>query len=327
VDVELYVQDAPPLLDVIGELPEPRIAELDALLREVEGLRSSLRRDLGLAATAAEAGEDDLAGWLLLGEDGEIRSFQERALGHLARLETSETSETAEIPAHSNPDEAAAVVVPAPRRYRRMMPAAPLVAACAAVFGFLTGVVPTPTSSPGNTNNVAFDESFAKFSDLALNGASDRRIREAAEQFHADLAPLVADAQTNPAAAAKALALLEHERSVLASTAPNSAALQAVLRQADILVRRLQASMPKKPLHRIITVPAPQQKPGPSQRPSNTKSSPTPKASPNAFTSPGPSPWASPSPKASPSSRSSASPSPAPSNPLGGNPAKGPVNG
>lgn len=89
--VELVVQDAPPLRDIADDLPEPRIPGLDALLREVDALRSTMRRDLSLAATAAENGADDLAGWLLLGEGGQVRAFEDRALAHLSALDAKST--------------------------------------------------------------------------------------------------------------------------------------------------------------------------------------------------------------------------------------------
>lgn len=308
VDVELYVQDAAPLLEVLGDLREPRIADLDALLREVDDLRGTMRRDLTLAATAVESGDDDLAGWLLLGENGTVRSFEERALAHLSDLEAREAA------LHETPDQVIPVPVTAPRRLRRMMPAAPLVAACAALFGFLTGAVPgmgSPPSSP-STSNVALD-SYAELADLASRGASDHRITEAAMKFHRDLAPLVTAGTPDPAAIEKAIALLQSERAVIASGS-DSPALLAVLRQADALVARLRASLPRKSTRPLIVVPAaPQQ-----QRSAAPKSSPTPKAS------PAPAPSSSPvaSPKPSTTSSTSPTPSSSPSNPLPSTPLK-----
>jgi hypothetical protein len=294
-DIEIVVDDAPPLLEVIDELPEPRIAELDALLREVDTLRATLRRDLTLAATAVEAGADDLAGWLLLGQDGEVRAFEERALSHLSALEAEDDGLEAVAPA----------LIPAPRRFARLMPAAPLVAAAAALVGFLTGAIPgagLPTTSP-QTSNAA--QSYAQLTALAANGASPSRISEAAEKFHSDLAPLVATASTDPAAAQRAIDLLQSERAVIAGEA-DSPALRAVLAQADLLVRKLRARLPRT----TVVVPA-----GPNTN-SGTKASTAPKstASPKASTSPSPSPK--PSPKPSPSASpkaSSATPSSSPS--------------
>ena len=303
VDVDLQpelVQDAPPLREVIGDLPEPRISELDALLRDVDELRSTMRRDLSLAATAAQAGETDLAGWLLLGDDGRIRTFEERALAHLHELEAGEAL-----------DEAPAV--PVQRRRRRLLPAAPMVAACAALFGFLTGSVPGVSGSveSPSTSNVALD-SYARLTTLAANGGSDDSITAAAEQFHADLAPLVAAASTDPIAAEKALALLRSERAVFASGV-DSPALRAVLRQADILVARLQASLPRKPLRHTVVLPAPQQQSQPTSSPA-PKASATPKPSPTASPAP--------SPKATPTASAKPSPAPSSSNPLPGSPFK-----
>ncbi|MDT7549132.1 MAG: hypothetical protein QOE84_1526 [Actinomycetota bacterium] len=303
-DVEIYVQDAPPLLDVIDDLPEPRVAELDALLREVDGLRSTLRRDLTLAATAVEAGDNELAGWLLLGDGGEVRSFEDRALAHLSAMDNAPVDEPA----------ANVAPVPAPRRAARMMPAAPLVAAAAAIVGFLTGVVPgtggSPMTSP-RTANAALD-SYAHLTQLASHGASPSRLTAAAEKFHADLAPLVAAAGTNPAAAEKAIALLQSERAVIAGEA-DSPALQAVLAQADLLVQRLRATLPRHVVRPVVPVVPPQQAQQRHQSPGNRSTastkpsaSPSPKASPK----PSPSPSASSAPKPSPSPSSSGNPIP-----------------
>ena len=297
-DVELTVQDAPPLLDVIDELSEPRIAELHALLRDVDGLRTSLRRDLTLAATAVEAGADDFDNWLLLGDDGQVRTFEERALEHLQQLEAQEVAD--ELPPST--------AVPAPRRRRRMLPAAPMVAACAALFGFVTGSVPgLPTSHPAapHTSNVALN-SYARVTTLATSGASATSISQAAQQFHAELAPLVAQAGTNPAAAERAIALLNSERIVI-SAGPDSPALRAVLHQADLLVARLRAGLPHTPRVSVVVPQAP-------KKSTTTKSSPVPKPSPTPTTAPKPSP--SPSPAATPKP----TPSPSASNPLPGSP-------
>ena len=293
-DVEIFVADAPPLLDVIDELGEPRIAELDALLREVDNLRSTMRRDFALAATAAEAGADDLAGWLLLGEDGEVRAFEERALAHLSALET----------AMAGPD----VAVPAPRRRSsRMLPAAPLVAAAAAVFGFLTGVVPGTggTTSPGTSNPAL--QSYAQLTELASNGASASRISAAAARFHADLAPLVASGGNNPAATEKAIALLQSERAVIAGEA-DSPALRAVLAQADALVLRLQAALSRRTARQVLPL-------APVTQGDQRHASTAPKSSPAAKSSPSPSASPKPSPKP-PTSPAKPSPSPSSAGPI-----------
>jgi hypothetical protein len=309
---ELWVEDAPPLSEVMNDLPEPRIADLDALLREVDDLRGTLRRDLTLAATAVEAGADDLAGWVLLGEDGQVRQFEERALAHLRTLEQAD-SDVAPVARH--------------RRVRRMLPAAPLVAACAALFGFLGGGLPSGTNATSGTN-VALS-SYTKLTDLAISGASDRSITEAADQFHEDLAPLVAAARTNPAAAEKAIALLQGERAIIAPQA-DTPALQAVLRRAEALVAQLRASLPRKPARPLVLVPAaPHEDPRADQNDSRqSQQQPRTQASASASASPKPastatsSPSARPSasPSASPSARSSSSASPSSDSPLSQNP-------
>ena len=297
LDDDGLIQDAPPLLEVIDGLSAPRIPELDALLREVDKLRGTVRRDLSLAATAAAAGADDLAGWLLCNEGGEIRAFEQRALSHLGALEDHAAERVGAVSGRQ-------------RRARRMMPAAPLVAAAAAVIGVLTGIVPTTggaTTSP-KTSNAAL-QSYAHLTELATNGASPSRISAAAQRFHADLAPLVAAANSNPAAAEKAIALLQTERALIAGEA-DSPALRAVLAQADALVRRLRATLPRTPVRPLIPVaPAPSQ--NDARRPSAApKSSGQPASSPTAAprSTPSARPSASPGP-----SRGSAQPTPSPS--------------
>ena len=296
-DVEIYVADAPPLLDIADELPEPRIADLDALLREVDKLRSIMRRDLSLAATAVDAGADDLAGWILLGQDGEVRAFEERALAHLSALEAGE---------HDEDDAEVAASIPAQHRAGRMLPAASLVAAAAAIVGFLTGVVPGTggaTDTAPKTSNAAL--SYAQLAHLAASGADATDISEAAERFHADLAPLVAAAGSNPAAAENAIQLLQSERAVIAGQA-DSPALRAVLAQADLLVRRLRATLPRATQAGVPVAPVPERRAS-----APPKSSPAPKVSP------------SPSPKASP--KASASPSPSARATSSASPSDGPI--
>ncbi|GAC1444753.1 MAG: hypothetical protein NVSMB55_22200 [Mycobacteriales bacterium] len=311
-DVEIYVDDAQPLLEVIDDLPEPRIADLDALLREVDTLRSTMRRDLSLAATAAEAGEPDLAGWLLLGEGGAVRSFEARALSHLAKLGDIEAGPTPAL-------------IPG-RKAARMLPAAPFVAAAAAVVGFLTGVVPGAGSAAVNTpttSNAAM-QSYAQLTELASHGASASKITDAAEQFHAALAPLVASDGANPDATEKAIALLQSERAVIAGEG-DSAALRAVLAQADALVRTLEATLPGRRAARVVVPVAPvsnhgEQNAGPSR--TSPKPTPSPAVSPSAAPAASPTSSPTPSPSRTPSRRgASPSASPTGSGPLPHSPA------
>jgi hypothetical protein len=156
--------------------------------------------------------------------------------------------------------------------------------------------------SAPKTSNAAM--SYAQLAHLAASGANANDISEAAERFHADLAPLVADAGSNPDAAKRAIELLQSERAVIAGQA-DSPALRAVLAQADLLVRRLRATLPRptRPGVPVAPVPARHESAAP-------KSSPAPKVSPSP--SPKASPKASPSPTPSSRSSSSASPSDGP---------------
>ena len=123
---------------VAGAQTPARVPGLAALLGEVDRLRRDLRADLTLAATAAEAGEPALAAFLLHpaagGPSDRLNAFELRALAHLRQLEQDEDA------APLQP----AAVQPAPvrRQHRRWLPGTPLVAAAAALFGFLAGTGP-----------------------------------------------------------------------------------------------------------------------------------------------------------------------------------------
>ncbi|MCW2779504.1 MAG: hypothetical protein JWN17_3229, partial [Frankiales bacterium] len=82
-----------------GRPGAPRVAALDALLREIDGIRSSLETDLTLAAGAVEAGAPGLAASLLSGDRSDLAAFQDRALGHLAALEAAVEAAAAPAPA------------------------------------------------------------------------------------------------------------------------------------------------------------------------------------------------------------------------------------
>ncbi len=308
-DTEVWVFDAPPLLDVIDALPEPRIADLDALLRDVDQLRASLRRDLTLAATAAEAGETELARWLV-SQDQSVRTFESSALGRLDHLADQEQIDQQEAVAG--------------RRSRRMMTAAPFAAAAAFVFAFVGGVVPSSAPEPTNprTTNVAL-ASYEAFTQLALQGGSASDITAAAEKFHDDLGPLVDSPLTDPAAVNHAILLLQSERAVLLAGGDSSRELTQVLREADRLVARLRAGLSRRPLPVVAEpiIPQPDRR-EPEHKASSPKPStaakPSPRSSPSPSPSPKPSATASPSPKAS-------EPSPEPTQGPGTSPTAGPL--
>jgi hypothetical protein len=64
----------------------PRAVALDALLRELDGLRLTLETDLSLAAAAVDAGADVLARGILAGDQDELHAFQDRTLEQLRRF-------------------------------------------------------------------------------------------------------------------------------------------------------------------------------------------------------------------------------------------------
>ena len=303
-DEPLWVRDAPPLLEVIDGLGEPRIADLDALLRDVDDLRGALRRDLSLAATAADAGESELAAWLVTQDDG-LRAFEARALGHLDAL------------AQAGDDLLGDEVTPAARPRRRMLTPAPFAAAAALVFAFVIGVgTPSNTLDPSTpaTDNAAALASYDAFSQLALEGGSVSQISAAAQEFHDELAPLVSAPGTDPAVVSQMIRLLQSERAMLIAGGTSTHELTQVLREADRLVARLRANLNQAGL----LVPVPEQKPRSEPSPAKERPRSSARSTPAASTTPSPKPTAaSPKPSASPTAASpkpTASPtSPAPS--------------
>ncbi|MBC7372573.1 MAG: hypothetical protein H7323_01090 [Frankiales bacterium] len=293
--------------------PAPRVADLSALLADIDALRTTLSTDLSLAAAALEAGADDLAGELVSGDLVELHAFQTRALTHLAALQEPEPA-------------GEATVAPVSRR-RRMMPAAPLVAAAAAAIGLFAGVVPnsSPAPQPSATVDGLSQAGFsvAWLSTLAAQGASPAELREAAQSMNAELTDLVAEAGTNPAAAQQALLLLQAgtqvlsdqgDQGVLREVLARTRELERQLRKVLPAISRSAAPIPSRPGLPGVQRPAPQTEPARTQRPtaSSTPSSSAP-ASPRPTSSPSPTgPSPAPTPTTAPAPGSSPSPSDGP---------------
>ena len=284
-----------PRLEPLGDQPAPRVESLDALLREVDALRSALRHDLALAATAIDSGEPAMAGWLMGAGSEDLHDFTGRAHEHLATAGAAEA--------------AGALAVAVPRRRRhRVLAASPFVAAAAAVIGFVSGVVPQGgVPSPGEERTAAL-ASYSRVYHLAATGASAGEVQAAAQRLHDTLAPLLSQAHADPAAAETAIALLESEQ-VLLTDSRDHTQLAPALRAARQLVSRLRARLPLL----IIPTAAPDAgvpgggAPQPSARPS---SRPTPATSPSARPSSSPSARPTSPPSSRPTARPSSGPTP-----------------
>jgi hypothetical protein len=246
----------------------PRVEALDALLREVDELRLTLETDLTLAASAVESGSPALAADILGDDRAALRRFEERALDHLAALDT-----------------------PAPRRsVWAQVHAAPIVAA-AALVGLLAGVVPQALSprDNGTQRTVAASDSLERLQQLAEHGDA-AQVRAASVELHQQLAGVVANAKSDPEAAQNALLLLTYEQSAIVRSG-DSSVLADVLQQSQALARAIVAAMPKAARPGVpVAQPAASPRPKPK---SSATTSPTPK--PSASTRPSASPSASPS--------------------------------
>lgn len=296
-----------PVLSAVGEGADaPRVAALDALLKDVDDLRASVRRDLGLAATAVEAGEDDLVAFLLDRSTDDLRDFEDRADGRLADL--------ADVDAPGLPV-AVGADDPGPGsrlRTRRLAPAAPLVAAAAALFVGLSGGVPA-LSGGATTASGSAGRSLASLSDLIEAGATAEQLGAAADQLHDELVPLLPTASSDPQAAQEAIDLLNRETAVLLSSADTDhPEVRQAIADAQALVRMLKRAVNRPSVKAglppvKVEQPEPKPEPSPSSAPSSAKPAPKPSSSPSSKPSSTPSSTPSSSPSSAPSSSPSGS--------------------
>jgi hypothetical protein len=279
--------------DLPGEPETPRVPDLSELLADIDALRLTLQTDLTLAAAALEAGADQLAGELVDGDLSEVRAFSARADRHLAAL--------ADDDAPAAPAEEPEVVPLRPRR--RVLAAAPLVVAAAALLGFVAGVVPERvTEQPPSTMTSATLASY-ELNRLVSEGATDEQLRRVAEELNDELAALVAQAANDPVAAQQAMSLLQQTTAVLASQG-DSNVLRGVMAEARMLRERLREALPAvaqparpgRPVVRPV-VPVLPREPEPEQRRETTKKS-EPQSTPKASPAPKPSPSTAPAPAA-----------------------------
>ncbi len=259
----------------------PRVAGLSALLGDIDALRLTLQTDLSLAAAALEEGAQDLAAELVDGDLFEVRAFADRAAARLALLDGQAGAVEDELPA----------VVPV--RRRRVLSAAPLMAAAAALIGFVA-LSPSnrPAQSPETTLTSAAMAGY-ELNRLASEGAPDEELRLAAMELNDELAQLIAQAKDDPAAAQQALMLLDQTSEVLASQG-DSGVLRGVIRETAALRARLRDALPagvrpSRPAGRpVLPVVVPRAEQEPERE--RASSSPAPKASPKPAASPKPTP-------------------------------------
>ena len=275
----------------------PRVGALDALLREVDGLRLTLETDLSLAASAVEAGSPGLAMDILESDRTGLARFEDRALGHLASLSAAHPV----------------------RRRRVRVPAVPFVAA-AALVGFLVGVVPSTVSSGTDAvqvSTVAANSSLDQLKAFAAEGNTDQ-VRITAFTLHQQLLAVVARAGSDPAAAERALFMLSIERNAIEASGDSVALREILVRSAD-LAKRIRNALPSALRSGVPAAPALElpRTASPTPKPTTASSKPTP--SPTASPSASPTPSPTPSPSGSPKSSSSAQPGVVPTgSPAGG---------
>lgn len=274
----------------------PRVADLSALIADIDALRLTLQTDLTLAAAALEAGAEGLAGELVDSDLGEVRAFGARAADRLTHLETG-ADEPEDLPSEGAPPLRR-------RRRRRILSAAPLMAAAAALVGFVAVVPERGSPAPATTISSAVLAGY-ELNRLAQSGATDEELRLAAEELNAELARLIALADDDPAAAQQALMLLETSTAVLSSQG-DSDVLRGVMAETRALRERLRRALPvvaARPTRPQRIVDQPEKERSSSPEPTATPTA-APSSNPTAAAAP-----ASPAPAPTPASE----PSPAPS--------------
>lgn len=267
----------------------PRVASLDALLREVDGLRLTLETDLSLAAAAVESGHLRIAADIIDSDREGVLRFERAALRHLHDLEVAPVE--------------ADVTVPLRSRVRSTL--APILATAAALalaFGFAPQAF---NQSPDGVDatTVAAQSRLDQLQGFAAQG-NTTQVRATAQALHAQLVDAIANASTDPEGAQQALLMLSYERDAITASG-DGAALHDILVQSVALANRIRAALPAQirkvvPQAPVVVVVAPSSSP-------KASSAPSPK------TSASPTPTSSPSPKPSASTKPSSGPSPSPS--------------
>jgi len=188
----------------------PRVEALDALLRDVDGLRLVLDTDLTVAAAAAEAGALDVAADVVEGDRAELARFEQRALRRLSGR--------------------------GPERRLRLVP---LVAAASVALLALGTTAHQEQPVPAGLARADAARSWSQLAGLVDRAAPLEQVRGAAERLHADVRALLALAPGSPDSARDALSLLRSERAALLGL-PEPRHVRDLLAEVDALTARLR---------------------------------------------------------------------------------------
>lgn len=291
-------------------------AQLTALLVDLDALRLILATDLELAASAVDAGVPALAAEALQADREELACFERRSLHRLA----APPSDAAGAPAAPAP---ARLGRPSPRRdraRRRLLPAAPALAA-AALIGILGALLPAVDGLRDRvTVPAGAATSYATLARLRADGAGPADLRAAALELHAQVQRLLPAVTDNPAAAREALSLLELEAALLGGT-EHRGQLDEVLAESLRLWRLLHAALARvapTPANPLPTASLQPDRTGPAAL--RSTEAPAPGSGPAAE----PAPSARPGPQVEPTA---AAPAAGPSTPPAAGPSAGPAAG
>ena len=273
-------------------------AHIEALLNDVSALRLTLDTDLTVAAAAAESDRIDVAAEIIELDCAEVAKFAERATSKLTMASAEAEAAVADMPEQRRPT----------RRLRFAMAAAPVTLAAAAIIAVF-GVSHTDNRVQAqSTTRPQLMATYTTFSELAASNRDPEKFAAIGRQLNNSLALLIAQAANDPRMASQALRILEAEQYLLTRNHPSGG--DALLRQAQALVRQLQAKVPSS----VLTLaPVPVAPHPPVLTLVVPTSSPTSDGRPTATTSPAskaPQPASTPSPQPS---DASATTSPAPS--------------
>ncbi|MFP5220176.1 MAG: hypothetical protein ACLGIG_10655 [Actinomycetes bacterium] len=200
----------------------PDAVQLGALLDDIGSLRLSLSVDMDVLASAVDLRAYEVASEVVDGERADLAAFVDRAA---ARLASHDACQAPPAPVRRG-------VV---RVLRAALPAAPALAAAAALIGVLAGLAPGPrTTAPD-----PFAASNAGFADLfGVEPTTSTAERDAAEALREEVVRVMALAMHDPRAAAEALQSLSARVEQVEDDAEREA-----LRDALAEVARLLASL------------------------------------------------------------------------------------
>ena len=199
---------------------EPYPDALCELLDDMRDLRLTLAMDLTAAASATEAGANDLAADIIEADQRDVAAFVQAARRRLAALGDEP------VPVPAMPSLAAAPAHHWRRRALVSLPAIPLVGAVALSAAAAAGLISVPGHSGNGASPVGIHTSapvtstFHQF-EAVLNGEpSASQVLSVAKELHTQIAAMLAASPQDPSQVGEVAQLLQLEQALLLKKQP-----------------------------------------------------------------------------------------------------------